>query len=59
MTICSKKMKTIRRGVEVTIKENRCSTGEYEKEEQEIGKRRRRMEKENPKTRWIMQRGRD
>jgi hypothetical protein len=54
MTICSKKMKTIRRGVEDTIKENRCSKGEWEKEEQEIGKRIGRMGIENPKTRWIM-----
>jgi hypothetical protein len=35
------------------------STGEYEKEEQEIGKKRRVMRKESPKTRWKMQRERD
>jgi hypothetical protein len=61
-------MKTTRRGVEGTRKENRedrilfrggTSTGEKEKEEQETGKRRGGMGKENPKTRWKMQRGRD
>jgi hypothetical protein len=33
--------------------------GEYEKKEQEIEKRRGGMGKENPKTRWKMQNGRD
>jgi hypothetical protein len=69
MTIYSKDMKTTRRGVEGTRKENRedrillggggTSTEKKEKEEQETGKRRGGMGKENPKTRWKMQRGRD
>jgi hypothetical protein len=33
--------------------------GEKEKEEQEIETRRRGMGKDNPKTRWKIQRGRD
>jgi hypothetical protein len=54
--------KTCRRCNE--IKEGRSftlgtSTGELEKEEQEIGKRRGGMGKENSKTRWKMERGRD
>jgi hypothetical protein len=65
--IYSKEMKITRRRVKDAMKENSedcillggSSMGEYEKEEQEIGKRIGRMGKENPKTRWKMQRGRD
>jgi hypothetical protein len=53
MRIYSKEMKTIRRRVEDAMKE-KTSIGEQEKEEQEIRKRRWRMGKQNPKTRWKM-----
>jgi hypothetical protein len=38
MTICSKKMKTIRRGVEDTIKENRCSRENGRKRSKKLGR---------------------
>jgi hypothetical protein len=68
MTIYSKEMKTTMRGAEVTIKENRedCMLlgGDFHGRIRERGGRnweekRRGMGKENPKTRWRKQRGRD
>jgi hypothetical protein len=63
----SKEMKTARRRVDDAMKEKRedhlLLGGDFnwrkEKGEQEIGKRKGGMGKENSKTRWKMERGRD
>jgi hypothetical protein len=67
MKICSKEVKTTRRRVEDALKENReeCmfTRGDFNGRIEERGARNweeeRGMGKENPKTRWKMQRGRD
>jgi hypothetical protein len=67
MKICCKEMKTTRRRVEDALKENReeClfTRGDFSGRIEERGTRNweeeRGMGKENPKTRWKMQRGRD
>jgi hypothetical protein len=63
MTIYSKEKKTTRRYNEKNREDcillGGASTGEYEKEKQEIGKIKWGMGIENLKTRWKMQWGRD
>jgi hypothetical protein len=60
----SKEMKTARRRVDDAMKEKRedhlLLGGDFNwRKEQEIGKRKGGMGKENSKTRWKMERGRD